>query len=136
MSEVNCFYLKYLLWIPPPHPINLARILLYALMGAVGMRETYQFFTDPACKRLGTQAWIVGIIIIIEALISVKFGRNEFPNPAPLSVVRFWQAFVAILAVFPIWQFWLRYKIFGPSPAPRAVPPSARAKNARGAKNN
>lgn len=47
MDELNVFYLKYLLWIPPPHWIVQTRVLLHALMGTVAVRETFQFFTDP-----------------------------------------------------------------------------------------
>ena len=109
---MNAFYLKYLLWIPPAHTINVFRITLHALTGAVALRETFQFFTDPRCKKIGTQAWLMVATVVIETLISVKFGRNQFPNPAPLAVVRFWKGFIALLIAFPIWQFWLRPYLF------------------------
>lgn len=97
---------------PPEHYLTLGRLVLHALMGSVAMREAYQFFTDPSCKRLGTQAWLTGIIIILETLISVKFGRHQFPNPTPLYVIRFWAIFTTIITLFPVWQFWLRHRIF------------------------
>lgn len=112
IDELNAFYLKYLLWIPSAHFINTSRITLHAFMGAVAVRESYQFFTDPKCKRLGAQAWLAAIIIIVELLICVKFGRGQFPKPAPPAVVHFWQALITLLIAFPIWQFWLRPRLF------------------------
>lgn len=111
IDELNAFYLKYLLWIPSAHFINTSRITLHAFMGAVAVREAYQFFTDPRCKRLGAQAWLTAIIIVVELLICIKFGRGQFPNPAPSAVVRFWQVLISVLVVFPVWQFWLRPRL-------------------------
>lgn len=81
-------------------------------MGAVAVREAYQFFTDSKCKRLGAQAWLTAIIIAVELLVCIKFGRGQFPKPAPIAVIRFWQILITLLVAFPIWQFWLRPRIF------------------------
>lgn len=113
---MNAFYLKYLLWIPPAHYLNIARIMLHAVSGSVAVRETYQYFTDRKCKRFGTQAWLVIAIITLEALICVKFRAGEFPDPAPPRVVTFWKYFIALLVAFPLWQFWFRHKLLGPVP--------------------
>jgi len=77
VDELNAFYLKYLLWIPPAHYINTARITLHAFAGAVAVREAYQYFTDPRCKRLGAQAWLITVIIAVEVMICVKFAENN-----------------------------------------------------------
>lgn len=108
MSELNAFYLKYLLWVPPAHWLNIARISLHALAGAVAVREVYQYCSDRKCKRLGAQAWLAIAVICIETLICVKFGRNEFSQPTPPRVILFWKVFTALLVLFPIWQFWLK----------------------------
>lgn len=112
IGELNAFYLKYLLWIPPAHWINIARITFHALAGAAAVREVYQYFSDLRCLQLGAQAWLAFATILTEALICVKFGRNEFPNPAPRAVVIFWSTFTALLILYPIWQFYVRPKIF------------------------
>jgi len=111
-AELNAFYLKYLLWLPPSHWINITRLLLIVAMGAVSLREAYQYFTDQRCKRLGAQAWLTTAIIVIESLICIKFGRHEFPNPAPIAVVRFWKGFISLLVLYPIWQFGIRPRFF------------------------
>lgn len=81
-------------------------------MGAVAVREGYQYFTDPRCKRLGAQAWIITVIIAVEVMICVKFGKGEFHIPTPKAVVRFWQALLSFLFIFPIWQFLVRPRIW------------------------
>ena len=47
MAELNTFYLKFVLWIPPPHFLCLGRLIFFLFVGAVGMREVFQFLDDP-----------------------------------------------------------------------------------------
>jgi len=44
--ELNCFYLKYLLWFAPEEPLNTVRLILHFFFGVVGIRECYQYVTD------------------------------------------------------------------------------------------
>ncbi|KAG0022720.1 AAA ATPase midasin [Entomortierella chlamydospora] len=90
VCELNAFYLKTLLWIPPAHWINVCRIFSYFMFGIPGVREAYQFFYDKDCKRIGPQAWLLIGSISTEVLIIFKFGYDEFPNPAPKPVIYFW----------------------------------------------
>jgi phosphatidylserine synthase 2 len=41
--EVNVFFLKYALWVPPTNPLNTARLVLWLLVGAPAVREYYEF---------------------------------------------------------------------------------------------
>jgi phosphatidylserine synthase 2 len=100
-------------------------------MGAVAVRETYQFFTDPNCKKLGGQAWLMSLTVLVETLCCVKWGRGQFPNPAPRWVVHFWQVLLSILVIFPVWQFWLRPHYFPPSSAVVAAKGSKATSKAR-----
>ncbi|KAI8927830.1 phosphatidyl serine synthase-domain-containing protein [Entophlyctis helioformis] len=81
-TELNAFYLKYLLWIP-----------------------AYQYLTDPNCKRLGMHAWITTANIVTELLIIIKFSEGEFPTPAPTHVVVFWIVFISVLVCYTLWTF-------------------------------
>lgn len=81
-------------------------------MGAVATRETYQYFTDRKCKKIGAQCWITIMIIIMETMVCVKFGKNLFPTPMPNRVFIFWIIFTLGLFIFPIWQFYLAPKLF------------------------
>ncbi|KAJ8299437.1 hypothetical protein KUTeg_023497 [Tegillarca granosa] len=47
LAELNTFYLKFVLWVPPEHYLNLSRLVFFLFMGAMGMRETFQYLDDP-----------------------------------------------------------------------------------------
>ncbi|KAF9437662.1 hypothetical protein BGZ76_011703 [Entomortierella beljakovae] len=107
ICELNAFYLKTLLWIPPAHIINVIRIFSYFMFGIPGVREAYQFFYDKNCKRIGPQAWLLIGSISTEVLIIFKFGQDEFSTPTPKYVLYFWSVFLTLLVVYPIVQFYL-----------------------------
>ena len=110
-SEVIGFYLKYLLWIPPPNFLYVGRSILYAFAGCAGIRELYQYCTDTNCSAIGAQAWILMATIITEVLVVFKWGRGKFTEPFPKSVIAFWSVFISALVFFPIWQFYLKKKL-------------------------
>eukprot|EP01112_Ceratiomyxa_fruticulosa_P016204 TRINITY_DN4861_c0_g1_i1.p1 TRINITY_DN4861_c0_g1~~TRINITY_DN4861_c0_g1_i1.p1 ORF type:complete len:448 (+),score=87.58 TRINITY_DN4861_c0_g1_i1:390-1733(+) len=95
--ELNAFFLKYLLWIPPPHPINVVRLFIWSAIGMPGLREYYSFVTDTNTKRFGTMSWLCCAIVGLETLICIKFGRGEFTEPAPPIVVWSWIIFLIVL---------------------------------------
>ncbi|KAI8600230.1 phosphatidyl serine synthase-domain-containing protein [Dissophora ornata] len=107
ICELNAFYLKSLLWLPPAHPINITRIFSYFMFGIPGVRETYQYLHDVNCKRIGPQAWLLISSLATEVLIVYKFGQGEFSEPAPVAVIYFWIAFLTLLTVYPFYQFYL-----------------------------
>jgi phosphatidylserine synthase 2 len=47
LTELNSFYLKYVLWIPPENRLNAIRLIFMLLWGAVAIRETFQYLDDP-----------------------------------------------------------------------------------------
>ncbi len=49
--ELNAFFLKDLLWVPPESPLNVQRLLVWALIGAVAIRDYYHFMENPTVKR-------------------------------------------------------------------------------------
>ena len=50
LIEVNSFFLKYVLWIPPLNPLNTYRLVLLFLMGIPAVREYYIFIeNDEVC---------------------------------------------------------------------------------------
>jgi phosphatidylserine synthase 2 len=51
MVELNAFFLKDLLWVPPESPLNVQRLLVWALIGAVAIRDYYHFMENPTVKR-------------------------------------------------------------------------------------
>jgi phosphatidylserine synthase 2 len=104
-AELNAFYLKYLLWLPPKNIMNPMRLVLMFLNSTAAIRELYQYLTDKQCKRLGAHAWVDIAIIMTETLICVKFGRNEFEEPAPTHIIVFWLVLAVVLIVYALWRF-------------------------------
>ncbi|KAM3581768.1 hypothetical protein VKS41_005928 [Umbelopsis sp. WA50703] len=104
--EINCFYLKYLVWIPPEHPLLTYRLILMFFFALPATREAYQYLVDRNTKRFGPHAWTILANIFTETLICIKYGRGEFPDPAPLPVVLFWCFFLTALLSYTVWRFW------------------------------
>ncbi|CAO3642675.1 unnamed protein product [Cunninghamella echinulata] len=105
--ELNCFYLKYLLWVPPEHPINTYRLILAFLFALPGARDLYQYLSDSSnTHRLGAHGWLFICNIMTESLICLKFSENEFHVPAPMFVKVAWSiVFLIVLVIFPLWRF-------------------------------
>ena len=107
--EMNAFFLKALLWIPPPSKLNVLRLILYWLIGCVGFRDAYHFMTDPRVVRLGTGGWIGLSMVSLEALVVFKFGRAEFADKhLPQSVVVSWVLALGLGLGVALWWFAVR----------------------------
>ena len=47
LAELSTFYMKYVLWIPPPNYLCLGRLVFIWLVGAVAMRESFEYMDNP-----------------------------------------------------------------------------------------
>lgn len=47
LAELNTFYLKYILWVPPSNLLCLGRLVFIWLVGAVAMRESFEYLDNP-----------------------------------------------------------------------------------------
>eukprot|EP00727_Mastigamoeba_balamuthi_P005744 m51a1_g179 hypothetical protein (441) ;mRNA; r:591800-593862 len=83
MVEIGCFFLKFLLWIPPPHPIVIGRLVVMFFVVGPALREYYQFIIDPKMHVFGPNAWICCAVVLLETLITLKWGRTVFTNVVP-----------------------------------------------------
>eukprot|EP00026_Physarum_polycephalum_P008132 Phypoly_transcript_08210.p1 GENE.Phypoly_transcript_08210~~Phypoly_transcript_08210.p1 ORF type:complete len:481 (+),score=76.53 Phypoly_transcript_08210:162-1445(+) len=117
--ELNAFFLKALLYIPPPRPLNIYRLLLWAAIGLPALREYYQFVTDPTNKKFGTMAWLCCAIVGVETLIELKYGRGQFPDPVPMSVIIPWSIFIVVFVVGTVVYFTTRES--GPAASKKKV---------------
>jgi len=86
LEELNAFFLKYILWVPPECKLNLVRLIIWAFVGVPCMRQIYSYLTDPHCKRIGHQTFLSLVVLLTELIVIVKFGEGEFPNPMPENV--------------------------------------------------
>jgi phosphatidylserine synthase 2 len=47
LSEIGTFYLKYILWVPPPHILVVGRLFFLLLASAIAMREGFDYLDNP-----------------------------------------------------------------------------------------
>ncbi|XP_067655372.1 phosphatidylserine synthase 2-like [Haliotis asinina] len=108
LAELNTFYLKFVLWIPPEHYLCLGRLVFFLFMGAAAMRETFQYLDDPKCKKFGRQSWIIAAIIFTECLITFKFDWELVVKPVPQLIASFWLAGFVCLVSWTVWKFYVK----------------------------
>eukprot|EP00887_Chlorella_sp_A99_P001765 scaffold19.g1765.t1 len=94
--EVNHFFLKALLWVPPTNPLNTYRLSILFLLALPGIKEYYEFIEADqwgpydVFNKLGTYAWLGCALAVVESLVCVKFGVGLFPQPWPRRVLVAW----------------------------------------------
>lgn len=108
LFEVNHFFLKYELWVPPRNPLNTIRLTVLFLIAVPGIREYYEYIELNDARtpftRLGVYAWTGVAIAFVEMLMIVKFGRGMFDAPWPTRVLVAWgSVFVLFAIVMPVW---------------------------------
>lgn len=100
VKDLNSFFLKDLLWVPSDHPLNVYRLCLLFVIGLPSLRQLYIYTSDEACKRLGSQAWVLALIVIVEALICIKFGnRKILDTPVPFHVKVIWAIIAPVYVI-------------------------------------
>ena len=105
VTELNTFYLKFVLWWKPEHWLNGARLFFMLLWGAVALREVFQSLDDPNCHTIGRQSWILASIVMTECLVCLKFGWETMTKPIPAYVMIWWLAGLAMLVVYTLVKF-------------------------------
>ncbi|ELU10107.1 hypothetical protein CAPTEDRAFT_93305 [Capitella teleta] len=108
LAELNTFYLKFVLFIPPPHFLCLGRLVLFLFWGSVAMRETFQFMDDPSCGKIGPQSWLIAAIIVTELLVELKFDWDTMTQPLPQHMAVLWVAGLVLLLLWTVWHFYLQ----------------------------
>jgi phosphatidylserine synthase 2 len=115
LTELNTFYLKFVLWWTPEHWINGLRLFFMLLWGSVCLRETFQLLDDPNCNKLGRQSWVLAAIIATEFLVCLKFGWDTLTKPIPRSVGTWWIAGVVLVVIYTV----VKFIILKPTDLPR-----------------
>lgn len=104
--DLNSFFLKYLLWVPPPHPLNAIRLFIWLFMSIPAIREYYQLVTDETCWRLGSQGWVALAILFQEVLIVIKFSQGEFVDTTiPTFTIQFWGSCLLAVIAWMVYRF-------------------------------
>ena len=112
ISELNTFFLKHIFEMPPSHPFVTGRLILIGVIVSPSVRQYYRYVTDTTCKRVGTQCWVYVCIMIAEALLCVKHGRDLFEQTQAINIV-IWlliQLLITILFIFGcvMWNKYVR----------------------------
>uniref|UniRef100_A0A4W3HRK1 Phosphatidylserine synthase n=1 Tax=Callorhinchus milii TaxID=7868 RepID=A0A4W3HRK1_CALMI len=109
LAELNTFYLKFVLWMPPEHYLVLLRLVFFVHVGGIAMREIYDFMDDLKFhKKLGQQAWLVAAITVTEFLIVVKYDPHTLTLPLPFYVTQCWILGFMLILTWTIWRFFIR----------------------------
>ncbi|PWZ52665.1 CDP-diacylglycerol--serine O-phosphatidyltransferase 2 [Zea mays] len=75
--ELNTFFLKFCLWIPPRNPLVVYRLILWWLIAIPTIREYNSYLQDSKpVKKVGAFCWLSLAICIVELLICMKFGHD------------------------------------------------------------
>uniref|UniRef100_A0A8C0CZW9 Phosphatidylserine synthase n=1 Tax=Balaenoptera musculus TaxID=9771 RepID=A0A8C0CZW9_BALMU len=115
LAELNTFYLKFVLWLPPEHYLVLLRLVFFVNVGGVAMREIYDFMDDPKLhKKLGQQAWLVAAITVTELLIVVKYDPHTLTLSLPFYIAQCWTLGSVLALTWTVWRFFLRWGSAGP----------------------
>ena len=135
ITELNTFYLKFVLWWKPDHPFNFIRLFFMLLWGAVGLRETFQLLDDPetnkvmlngqnnealtsltmATFQVGRQSWMLVAILVTECLICFKFGWETITKPIPSSITVWWLVGLGLLVLYTF----VKFVVFKPTMLPK-----------------
>ncbi|MEE6499376.1 hypothetical protein FKM82_003427 [Ascaphus truei] len=109
LAELNTFYLKFVLWMPPEHYLVLLRLVFFVNVGGVAMREIYDFMDDLKFhKKLGQQAWMVAAITVTEFLIVIKYDTYTITLPLPFYVTQCWILGILLVLIWTAWRFFIR----------------------------
>lgn len=109
--ELNTFFLKFCLWIPPRNPLVVYRLILWWLIAIPTLREYNSYLQDrKPDKKVGAFCWLSLAICIVELLICIKFGHGLFPNPMPKWLIVLWVLIGSGIAVYLIVWTWLLHQ--------------------------
>eukprot|EP01022_Parablepharisma_sp_SALTPOND_P014347 TRINITY_DN1940_c0_g1_i1.p2 TRINITY_DN1940_c0_g1~~TRINITY_DN1940_c0_g1_i1.p2 ORF type:complete len:539 (-),score=20.74 TRINITY_DN1940_c0_g1_i1:1139-2755(-) len=90
VTDLNNFFLKYVLWVPANHWTLLIRILILGFLGLVAVKEYYMFLTNKEYRRFSSSIWLMNFIFLAELAIWLKFGSQIFTEPFPTHVIVAW----------------------------------------------
>ncbi len=96
--ELNAFFLKFILWVPPPHSLNFWRVVFWWLLGCAGTRELYYRMQNDS-SPVGMMLVLIFVNAALEGIICYKMSTGLFPVPAP-SIVKWPWAIVLFGLVF------------------------------------
>lgn len=98
VTELNTFFLKHIFEMPPDHYVVIVRLIFIGLFVAPSVRQYYTYVTDSRCKRVGTQCWVYGAIMVSEAILCIKNGKELFERTQAINIV-IWLTMQVVISV-------------------------------------
>ena len=112
LFDLNSFFLKALLWVKTSNLLNLWRLLLLGFLAALALRECYQFIIDSSIKDIGPASWIMGIVLLLETIVWIKWGYSDYSQiPFPFHIKWFWSISLSFLTFFCVIYFIYKERI-------------------------
>ncbi|XP_049848758.1 phosphatidylserine synthase 2-like [Schistocerca gregaria] len=109
--ELNCFFLKATLWIPPEHYLVTARLGVMLLISYPASRAYYRWCSGHGgAGDMYLSLWTYFAILVAEVLVSLKFSREiletagQTPTPVKVSVVLLSLALLGSLFYCQVWS--------------------------------
>ncbi|PZC78808.1 phosphatidylserine synthase [Helicoverpa armigera] len=122
ISELNTFFLKHIFEMPPSHPLVIARLCLIGVIVAPSVRQYYTYVTDPNCKRVGTQCWVYGAIMVTESMLCIKNGKELFGQAQVCNVI-VWLVIQILVSIGCVYGVVLYHRYFEPNSDSNAESP-------------
>lgn len=98
VTELNTFFLKHIFEMPPSHPFVTARLAIVGLFIAPSVRQYYIYMTDTRCKRMGTQCLVYVAIMVAEAMLCYKNGRELFERTQAANIL-IWLLIMTLVSI-------------------------------------
>ncbi|RZB43563.1 CDP-diacylglycerol--serine O-phosphatidyltransferase 1 isoform C [Glycine soja] len=112
--ELNTFFLKFCLWIPPRNSVVIYRLILWWLLAIPTIREYNSYLQDrKPVKKVGAYCWLSLAICIVELLICIKFGHGLYPKSMPIWLVIFWSGVGVTIFTFLLLWSWQLHRTLG-----------------------
>lgn len=79
-------------------------------MSLIFFSQYYMYITDTRCKRVGTQCWVYGAIMVSEAILCIKNGKDLFEHTQAINIVVWLIVQMAVSIIFLCGcVFWHKY---------------------------
>eukprot|EP00117_Sycon_ciliatum_P034801 scpid44595/ scgid26488/ Phosphatidylserine synthase 2; Serine-exchange enzyme II len=115
VGEVNTFYIKFLLWLPPEHWYNAIRVLIAVSASLPAANELYHELQGRE-RRLMPYLFCLGVSAVqyTEMIAYVTLGHEQFTVPFPQHIILLWTGIIIVCVAYVIWRLVLRYLLIGP----------------------
>lgn len=108
LQELNCFTMKAILRMSPSHHLVTARLALWGFLAMPGMREYYEYMSNPRIRRIGTTAWVTTLGLIVETIWIAKMAveGNYFVDASmPTHIAVPWMAAITLFVTWLVLFF-------------------------------